>query len=607
MKKILIAILATVIFISGCKDYFESNPNGSYTEDNFYKNINEMQNALDAVYSVLREKTYQQDLALIGDGMSDDMVYEYSVNQDLGYDALRLCKFQTTSDNMTVSSWYSINYRGIFRVNMLLKHINDSITLWYREGLDDSNIRKWQSIYGQALFLRAFYYFNLVRSFGGVPIMPESPNYESYNYPRASVDSVYAYIEKDLRTAAVLLPIETSFSTDAAYSNGEYGQANRYAALSYLMKVIIYQAKPGDGSTKWQEARKLGALLTGFSGDVNMTFSEILKPEVNYKGVSWDELKTKFKFDKCLQTGSASGTDMTEMSKTMETAVFQKSSVISTTHSFVDWGKMWRLSFQNLEINGEPIFGIQVMNLQGVSVSNIYNFVDILYGTYYYYAPPFVPTLSLINEIAPATDKEPRKFYGIVSHNMNPIGHFPTDLSGETVGGLGTEGNYYQCIKRWLHSQLERPIDPWTGSLRNVMYMRYSEVVLFYAEVLNECGSPMEATAVLNKIRQNLRSSSTITADVPSDKITDYTYGPYSVVRDNIYHERRMELMCEFDRFFDIVRQGRADKLMNYAIKIDGSVSKQNGYFVRGKNEILPIPQNEIDLSHGTIVQNPGY
>lgn len=603
MKKILITLLTCIIFLGGCKDYFDVEPNGKYDEDNFYKNINQMENALNAAYAVLREHNYQTELALIGDGMSDDMVYEYSILPYFGYDGYRLCTFNATSDNVFVRDWYNINYKGIFRTNMLLKHINDSLNLWYRPGLDDSNIRMWQSIYGQALFLRAFYYFNLVRSFGGVPLMPTDPNYKSYNIPRSSVDSVYAYIEKDLRTAAILLPIKYD-------SQDQYGSATRYAALAYLMKVIIYQAKPGIPSDKWQEANKIGALLTGFKGDVNMTFNEILKPEINYKNTTWDELKLQFKFN-LLNSGNTSGTDNSELSKPIESAIFQKSSVISTTQGFVDWGKMWRLSFQNQGINGEPIFFIQTTVLKGVSANNTYNYVDFLYGSYYndphvgFYAPPLVPTMSLVNEIAPATDNEPRKFYGVVSHNMNPIGHFASDLpSTEGVGGLGTEGNYYQCIKRWLSTETERDISPNAGSLRIVMLMRYSEVVLFYAEALNECGAPKDATDVLNKIRTNLKNSSTITNDVPNVKM--YDYGPYSSVRENIYHERRMELIAEFDRFFDLVRQGRAETLINYAFKIDNSFSKQ-GLFIRGKNEVLPIPQNEIDLSHGVILQNPGY
>jgi len=184
------------------------------------------------------------------------------------------------------------------------------------------------------------------------------------------------------------------------------------------------------------------------------------------------------------------------------------------------------------------------------------------------------------------------------------LGRFPTDLLPEHAGGLGTEQNNYISIKRWLHSTLERPVSQSDGiSMRNIMLMRYSEVVLLYAEALNECNNSLDAVNVFNKIRENLRNSPTITADIGVNLIS---YGPYSSVRDLIYAERRMELHGEFDRFFDIVRQGNAAELINYAIKIDASSSK-DGEFVKGKHELLPVPQNEINLSHGIITQNPGY
>jgi len=593
-------MLSAVLLLSGCADYFENTPDGSYFEEDFFKNINEMQGSLDASYSVMRKAEFQRNLALIGDALSDDYLYEFTVNQVMGFDAYKLCIFEATPDNQNVTSWYSANYQGILYANTLLKHINDSITLW-RDETNDEQIRHWQYIYGQGLFLRAFYYFNLVKSFGGVPIVPEDVVFNEYKTPRASVDSVYAYIERDLRTAAVLLP-KNYINIFSGGTDNEYGQATRYAALSYLLKVLVYQAKPGIPSAKWQEAKEIGACLTGYVNPKDFTFTEILKPEINYPGMTWEELKHKFKFDQNI-TASVSGTNTTEFNKPIEEAIFQKSSDISSTHGFVDWGRMWRLAFQNDNENTEPVFIIPTQDIRGVQVENTYNYIDYLYVEPYY-APAFVPTMSLINAISPSSNKEPRKYYGVISHNDGGLGRFPTDLLPEHAGGLGTEQNYYISIKRWLHSTLERPVSQSDGiSMRNIMLMRYSEVVLLYAEALNECGNALDAVNVLNKIRENLKISKTITADVSVPLIS---YGPYSTVRDLIYNERRMELHGEFDRFFDIVRRDDAAELINYAIKID-ALSSKRGEFVKGKHELLPIPQNEIDLSHGIITQNPGY
>ena len=593
-------MISAVLLLSGCEDYFDNRPEGSYFEEDFFKNINELQGALDAVYSVMRKAEFQKNLALIGDALSDDYLYEFTVNQTMGFDAYKLCIYEATPDNENVTAWYSANYQGVFYANTLLKHINDSITLW-RDETSDEQIRHWQYIYGQGLFLRAFYYFNLVKSFGRVPIIPENVDFKNYKTPRTSVDSVYAYIEKDLRTAAVLLP-KNYINIYNSSTDNEYGQATRYAALSYLLKVLVYQAKPGIPSVKWQEAKDIGACLTGYVNPKDLTFKEILKTEINYPGMTWEEIKHKFKFDLNI-TGSVSGTYTSEFAKPMDQAIFQRSNDISSSQGFVDWGRMWRLAFQNDNENTEPVFFIPTQDIRGAQVENTYNYIDYFYVEPYY-APAFVPTMSLINAISPSGNKEPRRFYGVISHNDGGLGRFPTDLLPERCGGLGTEQNYYISIKRWLHSTLERPISISDRiSMRMVMLMRYSEVVLLYAEALNECGNSLDAINVLNKIRENLKNSATITADVGVSLIS---YGPYSTVRDLIYNERRMELHGEFDRFFDIVRQGKAAELINYAIKIDAS-SSMRGEFVKGKHELLPIPQNEIDLSHGIITQNPGY
>ena len=68
-------------------------------------------------------------------------------------------------------------------------------------------------------------------------------------------------------------------------------------------------------------------------------------------------------------------------------------------------------------------------------------------------------------------------------------------------------------------------------------------------------------------------------------------------LRDTIWHERRVELAMEHDRFFDIVRQGRAGQLLR----------AQGKNFVDGKNEVFPIPTEQIQLSGGKLTQNPGY
>jgi hypothetical protein len=118
--------------------------------------------------------------------------------------------------------------------------------------------------------------------------------------------------------------------------------------------------------------------------------------------------------------------------------------------------------------------------------------------------------------------------------------------------------------------------------------IRYADVLLIAAEALNEMGLPGEALTYLNLVRLRARNGNT--AILPDIQTTDI-----SVLRQAILHERRIELAMESQRFFDLVRTGRAASVL-------GPLG-----FKAGKNERLPIPQVEIDITEGSISQNPGW
>ncbi|PWU01313.1 MAG: RagB/SusD family nutrient uptake outer membrane protein [Bacteroidetes bacterium] len=126
------------------------------------------------------------------------------------------------------------------------------------------------------------------------------------------------------------------------------------------------------------------------------------------------------------------------------------------------------------------------------------------------------------------------------------------------------------------------------GSEQNVRVMRFAEILLMNAEAANETGNSTLALSSLNAVRARARGGNN--AILPDVTVTDKDQ-----LRDAIWKERRVELAMEFDRFFDLVRQGRGPSVL-------GSKG-----FVAGKNEVWPIPQNEIDLSAGVLTQNPGY
>lgn len=121
-------------------------------------------------------------------------------------------------------------------------------------------------------------------------------------------------------------------------------------------------------------------------------------------------------------------------------------------------------------------------------------------------------------------------------------------------------------------------------SNKNIRILRYAEVLLMNAEAANEKGNPDLALKSLNEVRKRAG-------------LADVTTKDKDALRNAIWKERRVELAMEHDRFFDLVRQGRADVVL-----------KAHGKnFIKGKHEVFPIPQSAIDNSKGLLKQNPNY
>ena len=118
----------------------------------------------------------------------------------------------------------------------------------------------------------------------------------------------------------------------------------------------------------------------------------------------------------------------------------------------------------------------------------------------------------------------------------------------------------------------------------NRKVLRLGEIYLIHAEACNETSQPDKALISLNLVRARAGLGPVTNKD-------------QNQLRDIIWKERRVEMAMEEDRFFDLVRQGRAGTVLRAAGK----------QFVDGKNEVFPIPQNQITLSGGRLTQNPGY
>jgi len=125
--------------------------------------------------------------------------------------------------------------------------------------------------------------------------------------------------------------------------------------------------------------------------------------------------------------------------------------------------------------------------------------------------------------------------------------------------------------------------DDWNCN-KNLRIFRYGEILLIKAEAENELNDTTAAKNALNqlRVRSGLASINAISQ---------------TILRNNIYKERRVEMAFEHDRMFDLRRTGRAASVLQASGKP----------YVSPKHDLFPIPQHQIDLSAGRIIQNPGY
>lgn len=126
------------------------------------------------------------------------------------------------------------------------------------------------------------------------------------------------------------------------------------------------------------------------------------------------------------------------------------------------------------------------------------------------------------------------------------------------------------------------------GAQQNIRVLRYSDVLLMNAEAANETGNAAQALANLELVRARARGGNS--SVLPKITTTDQV-----ALRKAIWNERRYEFAMETDRYFDVIRQGRA-------LEVFGPKG-----WKANKNEVWPVPQTEIDLSGGLLTQNIGY
>lgn len=254
LKNIFLLLLALVV-LSSCEDFLHKTPVDQLGEDDFYRNAEELDKAVLGCYSSLRlmanEEWYLTELR-----SDNSRLWQKNSTATDSRNMMAMDNFIVETTHPYVQSYWENSYKSIYLCNAVLDNIGNA---------EDEAMRK--QLEGEARFMRAHVYFNLVRLYGPVFLVTEPLSVDAYNeMARSSIDDVYATIIADLEFGAENLPI--------SYDESQLGRVTSWAAKTMLAKAYLTQPVPN-----YTEAKSLLLEVTseesgfGLEDDYSQIFS----------------------------------------------------------------------------------------------------------------------------------------------------------------------------------------------------------------------------------------------------------------------------------------------------------------------------------------------
>ncbi|MBD3615065.1 MAG: RagB/SusD family nutrient uptake outer membrane protein [Gracilimonas sp.] len=210
------------LIIAGCSDFLSVNPQSELTQEAFPSTQQDALQSTNAVYSTLRSWHYHSGGFPILDIMSDD-AHKGSNPDDAANTVGPYDDFTHSTTQDGLDRWWNTLYQGIRRANIVIEKV---------PSIEMDETLKTRFI-AEARFLRGLYYFDLVRAFGGVPLVTSAE--PDLKVPRASAEDTFDLIEQDLLFAADNLPLKSEYGAD------DLGRATQGAAQALLARMYLFQ------------------------------------------------------------------------------------------------------------------------------------------------------------------------------------------------------------------------------------------------------------------------------------------------------------------------------------------------------------------------------
>ena len=256
MRNAELLLIALVLMISGCDGFLGVEPRTFTSTTNFYKNQDQIEQAVNGVYAELQTLYHVgggTDFWAVTEMRSDNTTYQFNPADRGEFQMEAIDEFLVNDDNSDLEAIWSAIYSGIQQTNTILSRIDQAT-------FTDEDLRA--QLEGEAKFMRAFYYFHLVRLWGGVPLVLEEVNSPdlAFSEGRASESAVYEQILSDAQEASEFLP--------SSYSSSNVGRATKGAAHMLLAKVHMTRENYGDAATELEAVMDQGYSLIPDYADV---------------------------------------------------------------------------------------------------------------------------------------------------------------------------------------------------------------------------------------------------------------------------------------------------------------------------------------------------
>ena len=480
-------------------------------------------------------------------------------------------RYETDPTQGDLSSLWRGRYEGISRCNTVLRLLGQA---------KDVSPADAARIAGEARLLRGHFYFDLKKHYNSIPYFDEKT--PASEIPKiANTPNVWDKIEADFQFAFTNLPETQS----------QAGRVNKWAAAAYMGKAKLYQKKYAEAKTWFDNVIANGKTTNGKKFQLLDDYTQIFNAEYD------NHAEAVMDVESSMNTGNVANANyFDDLNYPYNTGLDGPGNCCGFFQPSFDMANTFRTK------DGLPLLD-GTYNSDANALKNDYGVES---------SSPFTPDAGPV---------DPRLDHSIGRRGI-PYLDWIAHPGKAWIRAQPYAGPYSPKKYVYYKTQENKLTDgsSWTRGYATMNYtiIRFADVLLMAAEAEIEAGSLTKARELVNQVRARAANKAHWVKKPDGTPAANYVIVPYpessfaskTSANDVVRMERKLELSGEGHRFFDLVRWGIAEPVLNAYLKNEAKilVTKFGGAkFTAGNDEYYPIPQREIDLQGSVLKQNPGY